>query len=221
MLTNNKIAVIEDRALDIPSLYQLFLKNNLIRTLADNVFSGVPNLVNLFLEGNGLTHIGQSLYHLKKLDYLALAHNPIEDIDLSALAKMPELLQLTLKDTGLQLRDHVATTPAAVNSSVTRLELTANEITNSDVLKQLENLGFVNLFYLNLHKNRLSDIEGIAEIKKMFPKIQTFGFSDNKLTCKWVKDALEVLSAQHVEADRLLEIPDEYNVERISCVKNV
>lgn len=147
-LTNNKIEVIENDALDLPFLLQLFLANNMLRTLADNTFLGTPYVIHLFLEGNFLSQIGQSLYHLQNLDILRLGDNPIEDIYLLAFARMPALRQLQLKATGFHFRENVLSTPANVNSSVGLLDLSRNNLTNSDVLKQLEKIGFGNLSHL-------------------------------------------------------------------------
>lgn len=192
-LENNQIETIEDGTFDLPKLRSLFLSTNLIRAFSDNVFSGAPNLFALSVTANGLFHIGQSLYKLNNLNAVVLDHNRIDDIDLVPFAKMPALMQLSLKNSGLSFRKNDRNDSTTVNSPVTYLDLSQNNLTSNDVLKQLKSMGYVNLEELDLEDNAFTDVDDIVDIKQKFRNIATLGLSGNRLTCKWIQDAYNAL----------------------------
>lgn len=85
------MTTIEDDALDLPELVELYLGQNRIKSLTDIVFDGVPKIAKLRLHRNQLERIGRSLYGLYEATSIELALNDIQDIDLAAFAKMPRL----------------------------------------------------------------------------------------------------------------------------------
>lgn len=197
-IESNQIETIEDGAFNLPNLKYLFLSHNLIRTLADNVFAGATSLYGVTIIENRLLHIGQSFYGCNKLHTLILDHNRIDDIDLLSFAKMPALRQLSVENTGFRFNGNVPVPTDTVNSTLVNLDLSRNELSNTDILRRLRNLGFGNVINLNMHQNLLTDLDDIDKIKEMFSNIAMLGLSGNKLTCKWMENAVRVLKTQNV-----------------------
>lgn len=216
-LIRNRIATIEDGTFDLPHLKYLYLTRNSIHSLPDNLFVGAPKLVYISVNMNPLTQIGQSFYKSKSLALISLNGDQVEDIDLVSFGKMPSLKILWMKNTGFKF-NNISETLASVNSSITQLDLSQNGLSNTDVLSRLERLGYVNLDFLNLERNLFTDIEDIAGIKQKFGKISLLGLSDNRLPCKWIENAVEVLTQQGVSVNNNSEVPPNvHSVNNIIC----
>lgn len=172
-LDDNEIETIEEVAFDIPKLEKLFLVRNKIRSLADNVFAGAPILQLVSMSENGLTHIGQLFHKCKHLEDLYLEDNQITDIDLRSLARC-NIKVLVLRKSGFHFDENFTMrTPYEYVNSITYLDLTDNKLNNSDVLMQLNDMGFNNnLHTLNLRNNSFTVIDDLSMLKQNFRNIE-------------------------------------------------
>lgn len=198
-LNDNRIKAIENGAFDhLQKLRNLHLSGNLIQTIPENVFAGAHSLATIQMSRNSLTHIGHSFEKCAKLAYLDLNYNQINDIDLQSFANLPDLRVLLLKNAGLHFQENVMVEAGTVDSKLSLLDLSGNELTNSDVLERLKNFGFVHLHNLFLYNNNFTVIRDLNDVKLKFPNIMSLGLSENLFEPRWIDNATEVLEMQKV-----------------------
>lgn len=90
--SNNKIPNIPEKVFWLNrKVERLFLSNNLIDELSDNVFKNLANLIHLDLSYNNITYFYfQSLMNTK-VRFLNLAHNNIVNIEYDTICYLPFL----------------------------------------------------------------------------------------------------------------------------------
>lgn len=198
-LAYNHIETIEDGALNLPLLKEIWLGDNRMRMLSDHIFTGAPSLQSLSLVINDLSRIGQSVYNLTNLEEIYLVRNHIEDIDLPAFAKLPKLLKLSLDNSGFKLSSIDQVQWPNVNPSVVHLDISNNNLTESDVLFRLKH--FTLLEELDLGYNNFIVIDGLDVIKNIFPKLVNVNLSGNGITCDKVREIGESLKSQNITLD--------------------
>lgn len=197
-LNDNRIETIENGAFDLPKLRNLHLSGNLIQTIPENVFAGAHSLTTIHMSRNSLIHIGHSFEKCPKLAYLDLNYNQINDIDLQSFANLPDLRVLLLKNAGFRFQENVTVEAGSVDSKLSLLDLSGNELANSDVLERLKNFGFVHLHNLFLYNNNFTVIRGLNDVRLRFPNIMSLGLSENLFEPRWIDNATEVLEMQEV-----------------------
>lgn len=204
-LSHNKIKTIEDAALNFPKLAVVNFNTNDLKLLPDNLFGVAPiqtaPLQYVDFGENKLTHVGQSLYGLSELKVLNLTSNKkIDDLNLPALAALPNLDTLLLSSTGivfppLTLTTFNAPTPTS-DSPVKQLFLAKNKLANPDILKQLAY--FRQLEVLSLEENRFTFIDNINALKTWFPNLHTIFIGENKLNCEWLNASIPIFQEANV-----------------------
>lgn len=198
-LAYNHVETIEDGALNLPLLKEILLGDNRLRILSDHVFAGAPSLQSVSLVINDLSRIGQSVYNLMNLEVLYLVRNHIEDIDLPAFAKLPKLFTLSLDNSGFSFNTIEQAQWPDVVSSIIHLDISNNNLTESDVLFRLKH--FTLLERLDLGYNNFSMIDGVDVIKSIFPKIVSVNLSGSGIPCVEVQEIGESLKSQNVTLD--------------------
>lgn len=180
----NKIHEIESDALDdLPHLWVLDLSHNKLTTLSNTVFSKIPKLAVLNMHDNELTHIGRSIYTLRKLQWIDLHRNYIDDIDLAELSKLPLLNSLMLWSSGLSFDVRKKQDDSFVNTSLDQLDISINNLTNVEDLNQLS--VFKRLTSLYLAGNRFTNLEKLSAefIKGILPNLETLGWDGTGSDC--------------------------------------
>ncbi|KAG5872818.1 hypothetical protein JTB14_025272 [Gonioctena quinquepunctata] len=141
-LAYNQIKSIFDNAFDNVPLKKIYLGNNLISFLDDNLFSSQKNtLILMNLSNNNLREINNTFYDMKILETLILNHNEIEDINIGDIFCKK-----------IYLRNNTVSRIRAVRNTTKVIDLSENNI------KLLDNLGksFINSSIIELYFTRNS-----------------------------------------------------------------
>lgn len=152
-LDKNRINTIEDGAFaNLFELGTLSLNHNKLKVINDGVFDGPQKLRRLYIGDNQIERIGRYLYTIDTLQGLVLEDNPINNnIDLLKIATMPELTNLNLNKTGLNLEKTFISAKRTSNSNVWNIRLSNNDITDLESLNVLHI--FPNLYQIYLDGN--------------------------------------------------------------------
>lgn len=89
-LEHNNIVELEDGVFDLPDLQFLYIAHNQLKTLADDCFKNTQ-LIGLDLQSNQITQLSNAVY-LKTLRTLILLDNPIEDLNVTRIADLNQLV---------------------------------------------------------------------------------------------------------------------------------
>lgn len=216
-LSHNKVKTIEDGALALPKLKILNFNNNDVKLLPDNLFgltpSASPPLAYVDFGENKLTKIGGSFYGLQSLNLLNLtANKAIVDINLAALAQLPQLETLLLSSSGFQFplvyditSPTAAATPVPTSASpLKKLYLAKNKLVNPDAFKQLAY--FRQLEVLSLEENRFTYLDDVESLPKWFPNLHTIFLGENKLNCDWLNLSLPLFEASDVHVFTITKV---------------
>lgn len=209
-LSNNKIKLLDDGALALPKLKLLNFNMNGVKLLPNYLFglsaTASPPLTFVDFGDNKLTHIGTALYGLQELNLLNLtANKKIDDINLAALANLPNLETLLLTNSGFHFPLTVSegTMPVTLAAPVTatasplkKLYLAKNKIGNPDVFKQLAY--FKQMEVLSLEENQIIYLDDVASLPQWFPELHTIFLGNNKLDCTWLNSTLPLFDAADV-----------------------
>ncbi|XP_078695020.1 uncharacterized protein LOC144923974 [Branchiostoma floridae x Branchiostoma belcheri] len=102
-LQENSIAALGERDFArYNNLEELYLYDNIIRTVQVGTFTPVPQLIVLYLSSNHLSSLPQGLFHgLDQLASLYLSHNYIETLPSFSITDLPKLEFLSLGNNGI------------------------------------------------------------------------------------------------------------------------
>lgn len=210
-LSHNKIKLIDDGTFNSPALKYLNLNTNDLKVLPEHLFgvAGAQSspLVYVDFGDNKLAHIGSSLYNLREMEFLNLTNNKkIDDINLAEFAKLPNLLQLSLSNSGFQFPTPVTvippsfvapTTPSPTSISPLKvLELSKNKLANPDILMQLAY--FRRLEVLRLDGNKFTYFDYVKALPTWFPNLHTIYVGENKLNCEWLNLTIPMFKEANV-----------------------
>lgn len=213
-LSGNEIETIEDGALNLPELNLLSLGSNKIKTLSDDIFNGAQKLQAIDLKQNNIVRIGRAFDNLKELAVLNLNDNKISDLNLEKLGELPELLQLLLNNTGFKFSENPTQTFA--NHKLYSLDLSGNQLSNTDVIKRLA--PFTALRTLGLQNNNFETLDDLADIKSQLKNLTILSISGNKFKCNWLERTLTQLPSSVVVVETIGYASTERNVNGVSCV---
>lgn len=198
-LRDNDIESIEDGTFALPNLGELTLSKNRLKTLSDRIFDGAPLLRNIAIDNNNLEQIGQSMTNLPNATRIVLYQNKISDIDIMALARLPELTTLWLRESGFSFgnRSLDQFETVSFDSKVTYLDISANNLNDKDDFKRLTI--FKQLKTLMLDGNKYTEFDlGNRTVRQHFPDLETFHLSQNKWNCEWLRPLLTQLTNDHI-----------------------
>lgn len=216
-LEHNRIEFIESGAFDLPELEVLNLFNNKIRSLADNLFAAAIHLNKIDASANYLVSIGQSFDNSTELTNVILNDNRIDDIDLSAFARLPKLERLSLRNSGFSFSKSPHWASPKYPSTLKYLDLSNNGISETDVVSRLAD--FLILDELNLEDNQLSELDGLDEITFKYLRLITkIGLSGNRFTCEKLQDIAGKLNFQSIRVNGHNEDVIKFNKKNINGV---
>lgn len=108
-------------------------KTNILTTITDHLFGPIAALRTVDFGHNQIVHIDEAIYN--KSEVLILDNNPIENLNLTAIAESDKLLDLTLNSTYFQFPEHWPEQQTANRSSkLVNLKLSMNNITKQLVI---------------------------------------------------------------------------------------
>lgn len=196
-LSSNEIITIEEYAMNLPHLEQLYIHQNPFVQLPIGFFNGMPNLLDLALRNNNLTTIDSSFYNLQRLKFLKIFHHFKLRVDFEALLRMPALEVLELQGMRVRVPANVTTPPT--DSSLIELRLNINDIRATDIVDRLKAFNLRKLQKLNLRSNSLVDVSGTNDLHTHFPDLQELELGGNLMTCRAIDAIAETLKAQSID----------------------
>lgn len=198
-LRDNDIETIEDGTFALPNLGELTLSKNKLKTLSDHIFDGASLLRNIAIDNNELEQVGHSLHNLPKATRIVLFQNKIHDLDIIALARLPELTTLWLRESGFSFgnRSLDEYELESRSSKVSYLDISANNLYDKDDLKRLTIFKELKTIMLDGNKYTEWDL-GDKTMREHFPDLETFHLSQNKWNCDWLRPVLTQLINDHI-----------------------
>lgn len=191
----NHLETIETNALTLPNLTEVFVGNNNLTVLPDDLFDGAPNVRYTDFSNNQLQRIGNAFAKCDNLLNLNVENNRIADLDLARFASMKSLTVLSLNNTNMVLPPmHVA---AVHNSPMRSLNLANNQLKNANLFEYLAI--FPNLERLYLYNNEFDGFEEPHQIKRLLPKLNTLDLNGNKLISAWLQENNDVLQRDRID----------------------
>lgn len=202
-LNDNQIDIIEDGALYFEKLARLYLQDNRLKSLSPNVLTGTPLLYGIDLSRNQLELVVGIFDKCPNLTIIGLNHNKIESIDLIELANHPSLMVLSLEGNNLDISPNATTNQTAqrqnllpFKTQLKYLNLGSNSLSSPDILKQLD--VFRRLKFLDLSDNEFTSIDGLNEIRTLFPHFIQLNMNQNPLHCTWLEDILPFMKHEGI-----------------------
>lgn len=199
-LESNKINHIDAGALDLPKLEVLSLKNNQLSSLSSDVFQHAIALEKIDLGNNDLQEINQLFEKCTNIYSLGLNNNPnLRDINIFELTdRLPNLSFLYLANTGFRLSIEHQSIADEPNQSLTHLDLSGNQLSDSKILSHLQH--FKSLKTLILSRNNLKYLDQLAVVRSLFPQIEKIDLSENaNIDIEWIRHAKTVLKTIRIK----------------------
>lgn len=194
-IRDNELETIEEGALFLPKLTDALLTGNKLTTIADNLFAPTATLEIADFSSNQISHIDQAIYNKTKL--LFLNNNPVEKINLTAIAESDSLLRLHLNSTYFKFPEHWPEQQTANRSSkMTDLNLSRNNITTGNIFKHL--VMFNKLNNLLLDDNDITHIHDTYQVRNLFPSLKAISFKNNPI-CDWLENNLDIFRRNEIE----------------------
>lgn len=181
----NQISTIEEGVFDLPKLREINLSFNQIYSLPDGLFLNAPQLLHLNLSDNLLLQLPQALIKSPTIVSLVLDANDMPKLDLSDFIRIKKLEILSLKYVGVQFSQARNTPHYASKSLLRSLDLTYNNLGNTDILNQLSMFG--NLKEIWLAFNGFTTVDDVDTVKELFPELTKISLEVNDIDCKWLK----------------------------------
>lgn len=180
-MESNDLETIEDDALHFPHLIEVIFRSNKLKSLSEDVFQKTPNINFIDFGFNELIKIGRAFYSCDSVQSLNLDGNPLDDVNLTALADMQSLTRLSLNDT--RFKGVALNAVASRKSILTRLSLANNRLANEDVFHSLAMFGKLKVLLLN--DNRFQQLPPITSIKNLLPELSVINLVHNERICDW------------------------------------
>lgn len=198
-LDHNLIDTIEDGAFDLPALMGLFLSQNKLKRLSDAIFHPLRKVVAIKVDDNDLGFIGRSLSGIRTLQTISLKRNRIQDIDLTILAELPNLIEASLTRSGFTFDTTRIENGQRWNASLTELEIDENDLTDETELEKLRI--FPHLEVLNLNGNLYTDFEirGPKTVTDILPALSLLYLRATEIDCIDVTSLARELKAKNVD----------------------
>lgn len=194
--------ITSDRFVNAKTLTDLHIENNNIGNLKSNSFATAKNLQKLDLSENQITKIEEGAFEgLNELTTLNLNSNKVVNLDLTQFAKIPKLdyLVAAMMDftfTGTFNSDEVAKI-VALNSTVTRLDLSNNPIDSTDLWRRLSIFPNVETAYFTGAK--ITHVDHMDEFKKLLPHLTNLVMDENPFDSKWLMEAKTYFAKEGVK----------------------
>ncbi|XP_078612465.1 uncharacterized protein LOC144882512 [Branchiostoma floridae x Branchiostoma japonicum] len=202
-LQENSISALSQRDFSrYTKLEELYLYDNIIRTIQVGTFTPVPHLLVLYLSSNHLSSVPQGLFHgLNELQSLYLSYNRIESVQSFAVTDLPKLESLSLGNNTI----HSISPDAFVNlPSLNYLFLGNNKLTEIPTV----DMQFPSLANLFLYNNSIWQIPDDAFWNQ--PNLVALFLDTNKISYIAPKAfrGLDKLNRLHLFGNLITELPD-------------
>lgn len=186
--------------------------NQIAEIIVDNKYT-THDLIELNLSHNNLTSISNltSLSYLTELD---LSFNRINDIKIDTFSNMSQLKILKLEQCGLK---KISYGLFAHQQNLINLDISYNNLNSVD-LNILSGLNELQTLYID--GNGLQTINGIKDVRQLFPKLMSIGLSDNNLECVELTDTVKTLNRFLIKliVNENIIVKNASNVKGVRCL---
>lgn len=184
--------ILSEDFVNAKKLSYLHIEKNNIPILKANWFAAAKNLVELDLSENQIVKIEDGAFiGLNELAKLSLYGNKVADLDLARFTKIPHLTWLIVANMDFQFsvpfNADEAAKIIALNSPISRLDLSNNTIDNADLWRRLSI--FPNLKTAYFTANKITHIDHMDEFKQWLPHVTELVMDENPFEPKWLEEA--------------------------------
>jgi len=185
--------------------------------LATINFNGNTDIVEIKLRQNLVSDISNFTAQTK-VEILDLSYNPVNTLNISSFARMPDLVKLNLEYTNITSSSLTFGT-FAHNFNLSHLDLSYNQLRNIDfqIFTALNHLT-----HLKIDGNNLTDIPYEQLKTHYFPKLSLISINDNDWNCTYLSSMIKSLKQNNIIVFIFakMRIYDTTNVDGIRCVPN-
>lgn len=184
----------------------VFLGDNLIEELPNDVFQGSLGTLVIDLPRNKITHLNvNSFNHLDGLEYLDLSQNHLCSLPLGVFKHLEALKELNLANNKLK---SLNTGSFSGLKSLMKLNLSSNGINEFDATVLLP---FLHLSTLDISKNSLFFLDSYS-LRTNVPTLRYLSIEDNTWSCDLLKNMVQYFKSVSLGIN--VNIP-RYNVQNI------
>lgn len=178
--------------------------------------NGNAELLEIKLRQNLIADIS-NFSSLVKLEVLDISYNPLNSLNISSFARMPELAKLNLEFTNVSAESLTYGT-FSHNPNLTQLDLSYNKLGLIDfsIFPTL-----MQLTHLKIDGNNLTEVS-YENFKINFPRLLLVSITDNDWNCTYLSTMIKKLKAMNliIFVFATQRVYDDTNVDGIRCVKN-
>lgn len=192
---DNALELIEDGALNLPSLEGVNLRRNYLKFIPKDLCLNSPKLRYAHLSVNQLIAIDSEFDLCCDLKIIYLDNNRIGTINLTSLANLENLQILQLGHNNITFPEKPGY--ATITKSILEtLPIEFNNISTPDLFKHIQM--FRNIERINMRGNMFTFFNNPSNIPNMLPKLKYIHLSDNAELRKWITSNTAIFQENNI-----------------------